>query len=266
MAKKQSKKKSEPKAKRKRGKSTRVTAMEANAQRSPLLSRLWAAMKHKHILPRQLSEKAGLSMSYVHDLFSGRTENPTVEKLEAIAHVLDINVAFLRYGDDHVPALPAAERAIGSMPILGVVETGAFRSIMQSELTVVRPLSPVYPHASHFVEMVNDDAMSAAKDGPFLPAMELLCVDMASANIEVESGKLYVVRRTLDGGKTYETILRRAMHYRGQTELLAESRRDETSGRKPVYQKIVVPGRLGTDQRADVYAFGLVYGTFREIK
>ncbi len=260
-------KKSKGKDKRDKRKSDkRATAMEANATRTPLLARLWTAMQHKGIAPRTLSERAGLSVSYVHDLFSGRTERPSYEALEAIAHVLEVSVAFLREGDDHMDVRPAAERTIGTMPVLGVVETGAFRSIMQSEFTVVRPTSHVYPHAKHFVQMVNDDAMSAAKDGPFLPGMELLCIDMASADIEVESGKLYVVRRTLDGGKTYETILRRAMHFRGRTELLAESRRSAPDDNNGPYPKIVVPGRLGTDQRADVYAFGLVYGTFREIK
>jgi hypothetical protein len=36
--------------------------------------------------------------------------------------------------------------------------------------------------------------------------MEVLCVDMADAGLQVESGRIYATRRTLDGGQTYETI------------------------------------------------------------
>lgn len=240
------------------------TAVKANRDKSPFLQRLEIAMNKAGIASRPLSQQAGLSVSYVHDLFSGRTQRPSYEAMEAIAKVLEVSVAFLRGEDNHTPTQQTSKVAIEDMPVVGIVETGAFRSIMQtaSEIIVARPTSTVHPQAKHFVYMVNDDAMSAAKEGPFLPGMELICVDLISADVEVETGKLYVIRRTLDGGRTYETILRRVMIKRGQTDLVTESARADWES----FEKIVVPGRLGTDKRAEVFVVGLVVGTYREIK
>jgi len=105
---------------------------------------------------------------------------------------------------------------------------------------------------------VGDASGAASKDGPILPGMEVLCVDMADAGLQVESGRIYATRRTLDGGQTYETIIRRAMVFRDRVELIAESGRPED-------EKIVVSG-LTTEPGQPIFALGLVYGIFRGLE
>jgi hypothetical protein len=86
---------------------------------------------------------------------------------------------------------------------------------------------------------------------------------MADAGLQVESGRIYATRRTLDGGQTdggqtYETIIRRAMVFRDRVEPIAESGRPED-------EKIVVSG-LATDPGQPIFALGLVYGIFRGLE
>jgi hypothetical protein len=54
---------------------------------------------------------------------------------------------------------------------------------------------------------------------PISKGMTILCVDVEDANIEIESGEIYVVQRTLDGGKTFEFSCRRAHIFRDRIEL-----------------------------------------------
>jgi hypothetical protein len=72
---------------------------------------------------------------------------------------------------------------------------------------------------------------------------------MADAGLQVESGRIY--SRTLDGRQTNEAIIRRAMVFRDQVELIAESRRPED-------EKIVI-SKLATDPGQPRFALGFVY-------
>jgi len=63
---------------------------------------------------------------------------------------------------------------------------------------------------------------------------------MADAGLQVESGKIYATRRTLDGGQTYETIVRRAMVFRDRAELSAGSGRPEDE-KKSLYPDSLEP-------------------------
>ena len=135
------------------------------------------------------------------------------------------------------------------LSLTNAVEMGAFRKLQANSAfpMVQRPLSQFYPDAKHFVLTVGDDSMRAAgKDGPILPGMEVLCVDMADAGLQVESGKIYATRRTPDGGQTYETIIRRAMVLRDRVELIAEG----SGGALASLQSWLNEGPPGADVRA----------------
>jgi SOS-response transcriptional repressor LexA len=128
-----------------------------------------------------------------------------------------------------------AGRSAGSIPIVGVAELGAFRQMPVNDDTeenlprVNAPHSRLYPNARHFALEVRGDSMNAAKPSPILDGMIALCVDVVDAEIEVESGKIYAVRQTRDGGQTYELTIKRAKVFRNRVELLPESTNPTTS-------------------------------------
>jgi transcriptional regulator with XRE-family HTH domain len=223
-----------------------------------LLDRLQQLLDEREISARALSRLAGLGDTYVNDVLTRKNSSPSVPAVRTIAKSLGTSVAYL-VGETDDRDRAAAPRAAVSMPVVGIVEAGAFRKLQANSVfpMVRRPLCQSYPNAKHFVLAVADDSMGiAAKEGPILPGMEVLCVDMADAGLQVESGKIYATRRTLDGGQTYETIVRRAMVFRDRVELSAGSGRPED-------EKIVISGQLGTDPGQQMFALGLVYAVFR---
>jgi transcriptional regulator with XRE-family HTH domain len=239
-----------------------VVARDSNI----LVDRLHKLINARAISARALSRQAGLGDTYVNDLLSGKNSNPSIPAVQAIASALETSVAYLVGESGHHDSIATA-RAVAPMPLIGIVEAGAFRKLNSHSTfpMLERPLSHSYPDAKHFVLTVGDDSMgAAAKEGPILRGMEVLCVDMADAALQVESGRIYVIRRTLDGGQTYETIVRRAMVFRDRVELSAESGRPED-------EKIVIAGQLGTELGTELgtgpgqqmVALGLVYGVFR---
>ena len=224
-----------------------------------LLVRLQRLLDESGLSARALSKQAHLGDTYVNDVLTGKNSNPSIPAIQAIAKVLDTSLGYL-VGETEHHASMLTPRSMMPIPVVGIVETGAFRKLQDSSVFVMvhRPLSQLYPAAKHFALSVGDDCMSiAGKEGAILPGTEVLCVDLFSAGLQVESGKIYAIRRTMDGGNTYETMVRRAMVFRDRVELIAES------GRPGGIEKIVIPGGLGVDPQQVIFALGLVYGVFR---
>lgn len=224
-----------------------------------LLSRLTNLMAEQNMTRKALSLKAGLSETYMSDLLQGKNNSPSIPVLINIAKVLGTSVAYL-LGETYHEENNGTLRAANLMPLVGIVESGAFRKLPQGEPELVsRPKSKHYPSARHFALYVNDSSMSAAPEQSIQPGMEVVCIDIDDANLEIESGRIYALRRTRDG-ETYETLLRRAMVYRDRVELTAES------GKPAEYEKIVHTGRLTSDRSQSLYAFGLVCGSFQSFE
>jgi repressor LexA len=243
------------------GMETRDSGTSNSTTRHPnvLVDRLQRLLNDREISARALSRQAGLGDTYVNDVLSGKNASPSIPAVQAIAKALETSIGYLIGETGHQDSV-APPHAIAAMPVIGVVEVGAFRKLQANASfpLVERPLSHSYPDASHFVLTVGDASGAASKDGPILPGMEVLCVDVADTGLQVESGRIYAIRRTLDGGQTYETIIRRAMVFRDRIELIAESGRQED-------EKIVV-SRLATDPGQPIFALGLVYGIFRGLE
>jgi hypothetical protein len=89
--------------------------------------------------------------------------------------------------------------------------------------------------------------------------MHVLCVDMIDARLSIESGKIYVVRQTKDGGQTYELTVKRARVFADRIELVPES----TNQR---HRPIVVPLDFDTEAQKEVAAIGWVYGTYTSLE
>jgi Cro/C1-type helix-turn-helix DNA-binding protein len=243
------------------GMETRDSGTRDSTTRHPnvLVDRLQRLLNDREISARALSRQAGLGDTYVNDVLSGKNASPSIPAVQAIAKALDTSIGYLIGETGHQDSV-ASPHAMAAMPVIGIVEMGAFRKPQANANfpLVERPLSQSYPDARHFVLTVGDTSGIASKEGPILPGMEVLCVDMADAGLQVESGRIYATRRTLDGGQTYETIIRRAMVFRDRVELIAQSGRTED-------EKIVI-SRLATDPGQPIFALGLVYGIFRGLE
>lgn len=213
-----------------------------------------------HTNAKAVSLKAGLAATYVSDLLAKRSIAPGAFPLKAIATALDCSLAYLFGEEDDVA--PPTVKLLELIPVVATVEAGAFRAMPKDgELPrIAAPKSRLHPTATHFAVRVLDAGMDACADGPLMPGMYAHCVDLDSANLRVESGRLYCIRRTQDNGKTWEWLIRRArVHGDGRVVFTAESHK--------TYPVIEVRGTPTIDSaigkrkaRDGVTVAGLVFG------
>jgi len=206
-----------------------------------------------------VSRQAKLNGTAVHDILSGRNRNPSLASIVAIARILGCQIGYL-IGDEDLPE--AKKPTLIPISVIGIVEAGAFRPVSdpgpdhEAGLPQISaPRNERYPMARHFALQVWGDSMNAAKPVAILQGMYVLCVDVIDAQLTIESGQIYVVRRTKDGGQTYELTLKRARVFQDRIELVPESS-------NPRHLPIVVPLDFDNDATNEIAAIGWVYGTY----
>jgi SOS-response transcriptional repressor LexA len=217
------------------------------------------ALADKGISARSASLKANQGSGGIADILSGRNKSPSVPVLMAIAVALETDLAYLTGERDTVRAQVEAV-AISRLPLIGIAETGVFRemprdnALLAEEPTIDAVPNPRYPRARQFAVEIRGDSMNAARPVPLFEGMMALCVDFWDARLVVESGKIYLVRRTLDGGHTYEWTIKEAMVFRDRVELHPRSTNS-------VHKPIIVPAHFDADETSEVRIIGLVWGS-----
>lgn len=63
-----------------------------------MIKRLHEEMKKNNLNAKELSEKANVGRSFVYDILSGKSSNPTTNKIKAIANALEISIEYLISG------------------------------------------------------------------------------------------------------------------------------------------------------------------------
>jgi SOS-response transcriptional repressor LexA len=237
---------------------------------SILQARLRELMQRQQLSHAALSRMAGLGQTAVNDIMSGRNQSPSNKAVEKLATVLDVSVEDLtRRGSDRRMALSDTardERTVRNfeaVPLIGIAEAGAWRTVSPLPADVQESVSPArsrnYKSFKHFALRVQGDSMNASRP-PIGDGQIILCVDMADAGLEITDGRVYVVRRTRDGGQSYEMTVKRAFVFRDRIELRPEST-------NPAHRPITV--KRGMDEDFDgtrVEAIGLVYGTYASLE
>lgn len=225
-----------------------------------VLDRLETRMAQVGTNAKTLSIRAGLGATAVSDILKGKNKRPSIPQMSAIAAALNCDLAYL-VGEQDYPTREPEVKGTFEVPISGIAEAGVFRvmpnvrSDFERELPSIAATRSVrYPRAKHFAMEVRGLSMNAAEPYPILPGMYVLCVDMISAELIIESGKIYAVRRTLDAGSTYEFTIKRAFVFRDRIEL-----RPESTDRS--FEPLIIPRKTDwEDDGVEIMAIGLVYG------
>lgn len=229
--------------------------------------RIVELMAAKRTNASRLAKKAKLGSTAVYDILNNKNKNPSDETLSSIAAELGCTIDYIsgRSDDMNAPAKGGLERrGVLPIPIIGMAEAGAFRPMLDFDTqshelpSIDGPAPRHYQQARRFALKVMGDSMNAARPYPLIEGMHVLCIDMADANLMIESGKIYAVRRTLDGGQTYECAIKRAMVFRDRIELVSET----TKTTDPRYAKIIVPNGSDEMGQTSFEAIGLVYATY----
>lgn len=242
----------------------RLTGPELDMSDGRLLrARIRSRMEELKTNAKVVSNKAELGDTAVSDILNSRSRSPSIETATKIAKALDCDVGYLIGEQDRPRLQPLIASQIEPIRIAGVAEAGSFRFASSAppdteyEMgTVVASRSPRYSQAKHFAYEVRGNSMNAAtrkgRPAPITEGMLVLCVDVIEAGLEIESGEIYVVRRTTDSGQTYEFAVKKAVVYRDRTELRSEST-------DPRYETLVIPHDRDPDPAREILAIGWVY-------
>ncbi len=73
---------------------------ESYEMNQALIERLRIAMERAQVNARELAENAEVGRSFVYDVLSGKSLNPTTHKLSAVANSLGVSMSYLLYGEE----------------------------------------------------------------------------------------------------------------------------------------------------------------------
>lgn len=230
-----------------------------------LIDRIEHRLDEMGLNAKTASVKAGHGATFVSDIINGKNQNPTLVVIQSLARILECDVGYLT-GEQPEPRHGGTD-LVAEIPVIGMAEAGSFRVMADVDHEIINNIKTIsakrslrFPKRQHFALEVRGDSMNAARPNPILDGAIVLCVDMG-AELEIESGNIYAVRRTLDDGQTWECTVKRAQVYRSRYELRPESN-------NPKYEPLIIPRDAGreADDGKQVEAIGLVYGVFYDLE
>lgn len=83
-----------------------------------MIERLREEMTRLGINARELSQRANLGQSFVYDLLSGKSSNPTTKKLSSIAEALGVGMPYLVYGANNNNTTYGKDESFIAIPMI----------------------------------------------------------------------------------------------------------------------------------------------------
>lgn len=223
-----------------------------------LIARIELMMEKRSLNAKTLAERIGPNKTLIHDIVSGKSGKPRMETIKDIAKALGTTVGYL-LGDSDLDTVSTTGGGIRPIPVAGFAEAGAFRAMIDFDdleklepETILAEPNKKFPGVRHFALKIRGDSMNAAKPYPIVEGMTALFIDLIDARLAIESGRIYAVRRTQDGGQTWECTIKRAQVFRDRYELSPESM-------NPIHQSVILPRPTVEDGRTDIEVIGLLY-------
>jgi transcriptional regulator with XRE-family HTH domain len=165
---------------------TKIEIITENAN-TPLVTRLRAQMLRKGLNPKTLAERANVGRSFVYDILSGRSCNPTSGKIAAIAQELGVSMQYLLSG-----VHSQAGSAENNWTDIATISTLKIESTMNSNIIVsVADVSSSYYFTESWIretlhstpEYIRNIAISCDSMYPTLKAGDSIMVDIAKKDI-----------------------------------------------------------------------------------
>ncbi len=235
------------------------------------------ALEHSGIsqaeLSRQLTERLGRSIdrAAVNKMLIGDDKGKKGRKIAgdemiAIAEITGYPAPETKLeGGITLSASSAARpttRALRQVPIVGKVEAGVFREVVEYDDEEPRMIfveqDPDFPDARVFSLEVVGDSMNAA-DPPMPSGSFAVCVDFDETGLPIEDGMLVAIERTLDGGLAREWTVKQVEFFEDRTEYHPRST-------NPKHKPIVVPHNTDTDDGMTVRVMGLVRSVIQPVR
>lgn len=204
--------------------------------------------------PYSLSLEAGMSRNFVQKILDGASASPRGKNLAKLAEVLECKISDITgEPDDFTPGtaeVPQTQR----LHVEWVAQAGAWVEVDQSQEEpeeIEVPLDDAYPGVRRFLARIHGDSMNKT---PLQDRAIAICLDTVDFGAAVPDRSIVIVRRTEDGGHTYETTAKRLRVHKDKFELVPESH-------NPKHETIVVPkDHMAED--GEIRIIGVVIGAY----
>ncbi len=185
---------------------------------SPYADNIRMRMMRAGLTAKELSRRAGLGDTAVHDILSGNSGSPRAATLEKLAAALGCDVA------DLYSATPESfERKVLPLPIVGAVEAGVWREALewpQSEwIYEPVPEDTRFPGMRRFGLRVQGESMNQL----YRPGDYVVCIKMIDLKEPPVAGRRYVVYRQNSDGLIEATLKEFAIDAQGNQWLMPRS-------------------------------------------
>jgi transcriptional regulator with XRE-family HTH domain len=222
---------------------------------------------------RAASLDSGMSADAIRDIFRKQDSSPTIETLRKLAVGLETTPEWLAFGLEGIgsfgwrpsawksqsgdaaqvgdgrlgqPEIVISKQNTVMVPVVGIVEAGAFREAPEYEPDEFEYLSEPpdreYPHARIIGFDVAGDSMNDLKPRPLLPGDRVIALDFSDVEgmFVLRNDLVVVVEQTRDGGHTREWSVKQLEIYEDRYEFCPRS----TNKR---HKPIVVPKKVFHD-------------------
>lgn len=225
--------------------------------------RIKARLKELDVSANFVSMKAGLDRSLLGKYLNGKVAELRESNLRAVAKVLQLEPSALRSDAEvvsftkHSPSQLTDLSNTLDVPIVGIVEAGAFRPVdwfEDIELgVIVNGYDPNFPRIRQFGFKAHGDSMNLAgiADGD-----EIVCIDPWEAGVEIGDEDLVVVENRLDGGHTRELTVKELAVFDDRYELRPRST-------NPRHKPIVLSRNTDLSEDREVRVVGIVTSIVR---
>jgi transcriptional regulator with XRE-family HTH domain len=200
------------------------------AERLELAKRLRAEMSARGLTEEAIGTAAGVEPAYVYAI-TGAQKGPSFTVLGKIAAALDLTIAGLYRGVRY----PQSRQATTQIAIRGGARHGAWKSMALDEsprgmAADVVPLDKRYASFPRISIEIEDDSLMGYVP-PIPRGYAAVVADFTGTEVEVESGRVYLINRSGPGG-LFETAFWRVSVFRDRYELTplwADAARNEAS-------------------------------------
>jgi SOS-response transcriptional repressor LexA len=229
----------------------------ASENDSPLLINLRRLMIERGINPYRLSRLAGLSGNFVGKIFEGASRNPAGANIALLAKALGVSQSMITGVPDDLfaKAIPANDESpTQRITIVGSARAGAWLEVDQSQdepEEIDAPVGHSFPGVQREGWRIEGDSMNKT---PLQNGVIAVCINMRDIGAMPPNRSIVIVRRTEDGGATFETTAKRLIINRDHFLLMPEST-------NPKHESITIP-RDHSAEDAEISIAAVVEGSY----
>lgn len=230
----------------------KISPVRYRGMETPLQKRVRERLGELGLSALEASRRAELGKTFVKDILSGKSRNPSGVNLQKLAIALETSPQYFSVFEH--TNVQAGEFPVGGLRVEGKIQAGAWLDTsLVNDDEGDREIIPAardkrFPHARQYALAVIGDSMNVK----FADGSYVTCVDFAESGLAIEEGQFVHVERY--NGSLVEITLKEIHFEQGKISLIPRST-------NPKHKPITLDGDEGTE----IVIKGVVIGKFEYV-